>query len=301
MRQVEPVVVVDATHETASDELPRAVRNPAFIRTLDRALSVQRPVVLAYVRGLRAKHPGVSPEELVRILERRYLAAVTGGGAAVGATAMIPGVSTPITLGLSGIETIGFLETTALFAQSVAEVHGLHVDDPDRARLIVMTLMLGKEGAQLVNHLARQALGTGAGLSMFWGDVVARSLPQNMVAPVLEQLQKSFLKHLGNTGGASFFGKALPFGIGAAVGGTANHLLGRRVLQAAREAFGPAPVYFSAELAPRLKLPKAKLRRLTRRQRKALAALDSGEDASSSVPPLRHFPYAPPPEDAERL
>ena len=60
-------------------------------------------------------HPEATPEQLVRILERRYLAAVTSGGAAVGATAVIPGVGTGITLALSGVETAGFLEATALF------------------------------------------------------------------------------------------------------------------------------------------------------------------------------------------
>ena len=59
------------------------------------------------------------------MLERRYLAAVTTGGAAVGATAVVPGIGTGVTLALSGVETVGFLEATTLFAQSVAEVHGI--------------------------------------------------------------------------------------------------------------------------------------------------------------------------------
>ena len=68
----------------------------------------------------------------MRILERRYLAAVTTGGAAVGATAVVPGIGTGVTLALSGVETLGFLEATALYAQSVAEVHGIAVENPDR-------------------------------------------------------------------------------------------------------------------------------------------------------------------------
>ena len=62
-----------------SEEHPRA------IRMLDRVLSVQRPVVLAHLRSIRLRHPRASVDEILAILERRYLAAVTTGGAAVGA------------------------------------------------------------------------------------------------------------------------------------------------------------------------------------------------------------------------
>ncbi len=109
-----------------SEEHPRA------IRLLDRVMTVQRPVVLAHLRSIRLRHPDATVDEILKILERRYLAAVTTGGAAVGATAVVPGIGTGVTLALSGVETVGFLEATALFAQSVAEVHGLAVTDPDR-------------------------------------------------------------------------------------------------------------------------------------------------------------------------
>ncbi len=70
-------------------------------------LSVQRPVVVAHVRALRRRHPRSSPAEIIQILEREYLAAVTTGGAAVGASAVIPGVGMAAALGLSGVETVG--------------------------------------------------------------------------------------------------------------------------------------------------------------------------------------------------
>ena len=96
--------------------------------------------MLAHIRSIRLRNPGATPEKLVRIIERRYLAAVTTGGAAVGATAVVPGIGTGVTLALSGVETVGFLESTALLAQSLAEVHGIAIENPDRARALVMTL-----------------------------------------------------------------------------------------------------------------------------------------------------------------
>ncbi|WP_211373399.1 hypothetical protein [Agromyces allii] len=219
-------------------------------RGIDLVLSIQRPVVVAHIRSIRRRAPLATPEQLVRILERRYLAAVTTGGAAVGATAVIPGIGTGVTLALSGLETAGFLEATALFAQSVAEVHGIPVDNPDRARALVMTLMLGREGVDLVRQFAGQAGGKGVARDVYWGELITNGLPRALMGPVVDRLRATFIKQFAVKGGAGIIGKALPFGIGAAIGGTGNHLLGRKVLQQSRLAFGQAPAGLPLELEP---------------------------------------------------
>lgn len=234
--------------------------HPAAIRALDRVLQVQRPVVLAHLRSIRLRHPDASPHDIVRILERRYLAAVTAGGAAVGATAVVPGIGTGITLALSGIETAGFLESTALYAQSVAEVHGIAVDSPDRARALVLTLMLGKEGVDLVDQLARQAAGKGGTRSAYWGELVTKTMPRAAVGPLVDRLKRTFVRQFAARGGASIIGKAIPFGIGAAIGGAGNHILGRRVLVGSRRAFGAPPVTLPAALEPRPGAERLELR-----------------------------------------
>lgn len=220
-------------------------------RTIDRVLAIQRPVVLAHLRGIRRRSPQATPEQLVRILEKRYLAAVTTGGAAVGATAVIPGIGTGVTLALSGVETAGFLEATALFAQSVAEVHGIPVDNPERARALVMTLMLGQEGSDLVKQFAAQATGTGVVRSAYWGELITNTLPKAVMSTVVDRLRGVFIKQFAVRGGAGFIGKALPFGVGAAIGGIGNHVLGRRVLTQSRLAFGQPPAAVPLELEPR--------------------------------------------------
>lgn len=225
--------------------------HPFLIRALDRVLAIQRPVVLAHLRSIRLRHPVSSSADIVRMLERRYLAAVTTGGAAVGATAVVPGIGTGVTLALSGVETVGFLEATALFAQSVAEVHGIPVSDPDRARALVLTLMLGKEGVDLVTQLAGQAVGKGPGRDRYWGELVTKSLPRAAMGPLVDRLKSTFIRQFAARGGASWIGKALPFGIGAAIGGTGNHILGRRVLVNSRRAFGVPPDVLPAELEPK--------------------------------------------------
>nr|WP_255576897.1 hypothetical protein [Cryobacterium sp. 1639] len=231
---------------------PRGGPLPSGVVTgFDRVMAIHRPAVLAHIRSIRRRHPDASPEQIVRILERRYLAAVTSGGAAVGATAVIPGVGTGITLALSGVETAGFLEATALYAQSVSEVHGITVDDPERARALVMTMMLGHEGSDLVRQLAGQVSGGGVARNAYWGELVTTSLPRAIMGPLTDKLKRTFIRQFAAKGGASLIGKAVPFGIGAVIGGMGNHILGKRVVSSSRLAFGQAPDVFRLELDPK--------------------------------------------------
>jgi hypothetical protein len=223
---------------------------PRVVTGIDRVMAIHRPAVLAHIRSIRRRNPEASPAALIRILERRYLAAVTTGGAAVGASAIIPGVGTGVTLILSGVETAGFLEATALFAQSVSEVHGVAVEDPDRARALVMTMMLGREGSDLVRQLAGQVTGGGIARSAYWGELVATNIPRAIMGPLTDRLKGAFLRRFAARGSASFIGKAVPFGVGAVIGGAGNHILGKRVVHSSRLAFGQAPAYFRPELEP---------------------------------------------------
>ncbi|MGO4692160.1 hypothetical protein AB4Y94_15375 [Glaciibacter sp. 2TAF33] len=215
-------------------------------------MAIQRPAVLAHIRSIRQRHPEASPAELIRILERRYLAMVTTGGAAVGATAVIPGVGTGITLALSGIETAGFLEATALYAQSVSEVHGIAIEDPDRARALVMTMMLGREGSDLVRQLANQFSGEGVARTAYWGELVTNNIPRAIMGPLTDRLKGLFIRQFATKGGASIIGKAVPFGIGAVIGGAGNRILGNKVVHSSRLAFGQAPASYRSGLDPRV-------------------------------------------------
>ncbi|GAB3607119.1 hypothetical protein GCM10027413_25280 [Conyzicola nivalis] len=253
----------------ATPQIPEA--NRFVVGGIDRLLTVQRPAVLAHLHSIRAHNPDATPEQVIRILERRYLTAVTTGGALVGASAVIPAVGIGASLALSTVETGGFLEASALFAQSVTEVHGIAVDDPDRARTLVMTLILGSAGSDLVKQLAGQASGNGPVRNKFWGEMVTKSLPQAAMGQIADRLKRTFLKRFALTQGTNVVGRAIPFGIGAVVGGAGNNLLGRQVVRSAREAFRAAPPEFPAVLALRVKAPKqpkpAKEQRLPKRLR----------------------------------
>lgn len=223
------------------------------MKTLDRVIDAQRPLVVNHLRELRRKHPELSPQQVIARLEKQYVAAVSAGGAAVGATAVVPGIGTAAALGLTAVETVGFLEASAFFAQAVTEVHGIHVQDPERSKALVMGLMLGSGGKALVRRVAQQSIGRGAAGQAFWGELITSRLPTGAMGQVVDFLRRAFLRRMARNTGTSMLGRALPFGIGAAIGGVGNSILGRQVVKAAREAFGPAPLAFGPELAPRIK------------------------------------------------
>ncbi len=242
--------------------------SPAHVeKGLEKLLSVQRPLVLAHVRSIRKQHPDASPDRVIQILERRYLAAVTTGGAAVGASAVIPGVGVGVSLALSGVETAGFLEASALFAQSVTEVHGIAVDDPERARTLVMAMILGTGGGDLVRQLAGQATGKGPNRSGFWGEMVTKSMPKAAMGQVTDRVKKAFIRRFAASQSGSIIGRAIPFGVGAVIGGTGNHLLGRKVIKSSQEAFGPPPESFPLVLEPRAQADRPGVGRLALRGR----------------------------------
>lgn len=225
-----------------------------LIKTLEGILGVQRPLVINHLRSLRRKHPHLTPEQVIKRLEKQYLAAVSTGGAAVGATAVAPGIGTAAALGLTVAETVGFLEASAFFGQAVTEVHGIAVVDEERAKALVMGLMLGAGGQSLVKRAAEQAIGGGrVPGTTYWGQLITSALPSGAMGQVVDLMRRAFLRRMARNTGASMVGRAMPFGIGAVIGGVGNNILGRQVVKAAREAFGPAPLQFDGSLAPRVK------------------------------------------------
>lgn len=238
--------------------------NPRAQSMLSRLLSVQRPVALAYVRSLRRRNPEATPEQLIKIIRRHYFALTTSGGAAVGATAAVPGLGTTAALGVATAETAGFLEGTALFAQAISEIHGLPVQDAKRANALVLGLMLGKDGKNLVQKFGKQS---GGAESMFgnWGSTVTKQLPAPVVDLLVRKLRKTFIRKFAARAGGSLVGRLMPFGIGAVIGGVVNAQIARKVANESTEAFGAAPSIFPLETDPEFVAPK--------KDRKLLAGL----------------------------
>ncbi|HEX9231206.1 MAG TPA: hypothetical protein VF869_04805 [Jatrophihabitantaceae bacterium] len=217
----------------------RAVALPGFVEdaldaALDKALRVQRPVVVAYLDRVRARRRDAGPADVIRLLERRYLAAVTAIGAASGGAAAVPGAGTGASLASAALEISAFTEATALFALAMAEVHDLRIDDPQVRRALVLAVLLGDTGVEVAEIAAADA-------GSRWAQVVARRAPEETIRRVNHALSRHFMTRFGSKQGALALGRALPLGIGAGIGAAGNVALGRGAISAARRMFGPPP------------------------------------------------------------
>lgn len=254
---------VAAMNEPATDAVPALP--DGFEDRLFEAIRVQRPAVIAHIQTIRRSYPDATPSEAMKILESRYLAAVTSASAGVGGAAAVPGIGTAVALSLSGADLLLFFELSALYSLSIAEVHGLNVTDPQRAKVLVLGMTLGessqgrvatlvagaaagKQGDHLglVNDVARAGTAARNGA---WGDVVATTVPEGQLNPLMKQMLTAGAVKLGAKVGSGTFAKILPFGIGMIVGGAASFAFGKSVVTASRSAFSAPPADWPASLA----------------------------------------------------
>lgn len=180
------------------------------------------------VASLRRKHPNDTPVQLVERLTGEYKKMTVGAGAGIGATAAVPGVGTITSLVLSLGEAGAFIELTSRYVLTVAEIHGALPADTDGRRALVVSALLGESGVAS----AQKAAGT-AGKD--WARQLGRQLPTSKVGG---GLGRQFFTRFALRRGAAMFGRAFPFGIGAVLGGVANHAAGNTVIEGVQQAFG---------------------------------------------------------------
>jgi len=217
------------------DDDPSAAAK-ALSQIIERGARVQAPAVRAYVQRLREHSPDATPADIVAKLEKRYLAAVMASGAAVGSAAAFPGIGTLAALSAVAGETVVFLEATAVFVLAVAETHGIPAEHRERRQALVLAVLVGEDSKGAVADL----LGTGRTSGAWMSDGVA-TLPLPAVSQLNNRLVKYFVKKYALKRGAMAFGKMLPVGIGAVVGGVGNRVMGRKIIKNAELAFGPPP------------------------------------------------------------
>jgi hypothetical protein len=220
---------------TTIDDRPKASAR-ALAHVIERSARVQGPAAKAYVERLRRANPDAGPADIVAKLERRYLAAITASGAAVGSAATLPGIGTLAALSAVAGETAVFLEATAVFVLAVAAVYGVPADHRERRRALVLAVLVGDDSKRAVADL----IGLGRTSGGWLTDGMA-SLPLPAVSQLNSRLLKSVVRRYTLRRGTLLFGKLLPVGIGAMIGGAGNRIVGKRIVHNARKAFGAPP------------------------------------------------------------
>jgi len=215
----------------------------ALARAIERSSRVQAPAAQAYVDRLRRANPGASPAAVVAKLERRYLAAVTAGGAAVGSAATLPGTGTLGALSAVAGETVVFVEATAFFSLALAAVHRIPTEHHERRRAMVLAVLVGDDRGRAIAELIGPGRTSGA-----WLSEGMASLPMPALSRLNSRLLDYAVKRYTLGRGALLFGKLVPVGIGAVIGATGNRLVGKTIVGNARTAFGAPPARWPVAL-----------------------------------------------------
>ncbi|WP_129336518.1 hypothetical protein [Cellulomonas endophytica] len=208
-----------------------------LVAALDKALQIPSDRIHDHVQTLRRRNPEAGPARVLELLEREYMLLVQGSGGAVGAAATLPGVGTGTAMALTAGDVASFLAASAAFSLAVADVHGIAVEDIERRRALLLTTILGEDGAKTVTD----ALGLGSARAA--SSLVTR-FPIGTVRSVNNRLARRLLRNQLAKRGGLLLGRLVPFGIGAAVGVAGARALGRTVVEGARATFGPPPERF---------------------------------------------------------
>lgn len=217
---------------------------------LDKAIEAQYPLAVDNFARLRRVNPDKSPEELLAHMTKIYLGAVAATGAGAGAAAAVPngGVQVPAAIA----DLLVFLEASVLYTLSAAEVHGLSVEDVERRRLLVMSVLIGNSAA---NATLEPLIGRSA---PYWGRLIVGAIPMSTINRANKLLGPRFVTKYGAKQGLVVLGIQMPFLIGAAIGAGGNGLFGWFIVKAARKILGPPPKSWDElEAQPAVSVPVA--------------------------------------------
>ena len=150
------------TPELAVQGAKDLTASDGFQQKIYQAISVQRPVVIEYLKSVRRDKPDATPAEILKELEKRYVATVTITSTGVGASAAIPAVGIPLALGLGMADLLFFYETSALFVLAATELHGIEVQGRRARQAARVRHAAGREVAEqgvAVRDAGRRARG----------------------------------------------------------------------------------------------------------------------------------------------
>ena len=214
----------------------------AFINAVDKAVHLQTSSIRAYVDWLRRQNPDASPAEIQKTMDKHLKNTVSGTGAGVGATAAVPGIGLVTGAAAVAGESVLFLDLAAFYAVASAYLRGVDIDDPERRRAIVLTLLMGSKGIAIVDAILGDDATTIPGkstLAKFSGPMLANT--NNVLQRVaMRSMQKSLRR--------AWLGKLMPLGIGAVAGTTANRKLADGVIDNVQSGLGAVPAGFATPL-----------------------------------------------------
>jgi hypothetical protein len=232
----------DAPADEPDDGNGRSRIRAALEKGLDKALAIQQPVVVRLAARVGHGDPGVSPGQAVAALEAHYRRTVVALGAAGGSSSFVPGIGTTAGIVVNVGEVGAFLEATALYCLTMAELHDIRITDLDRRRLLLYAVLLGDAGSEAVRKASER-------IGKHWAKKIVSGISPAALKQINKVLGHNFVTKYGTKQGILVLGREIPFGIGVGVGAAGNYFLARATVKAARSAFGPAPKSWASDAA----------------------------------------------------
>lgn len=195
------------------------------------ALRLPTAAARTYVAALRRRHPGASPAQLLYVMERQYLLVMSAGGSSTGLLSLRrTGIASLLGLSAAHLGASGAVSVVYLLA--MAEIYGL---PPSASQVLVTRCTFGKNPGGILD----QQLGLGPK----WWNTALAYLPASQVRFTAGVAERS-LERAARRGGVVAASRALPAGIGTAVGAVAGRALANRIIDAATELLGSPPRHF---------------------------------------------------------
>ena len=197
-------------------------------KVLNSALETQWKRAIVSVAGHRHRSPDATADQIAQRIVDEFVRDASVIGAAGGAVAAVPGPGTVVKLtGGTVIETGALLERASYMILGVAEAYGYELEDIEVRRYAVLRVLGAWVGA---TQGATGIAGTlGAGL----GKNATKAIPMPAIHAFNKKVGKQILFKWASRTGTIRLGSALPFGIGAGIGGTSNYFIAKALGRAA--------------------------------------------------------------------
>jgi hypothetical protein len=202
--------------------------------SMDKAVQISRPEIIKHIEQSRRSRPDATPAEIIDVLGKRFTASVAATGTAAGATAAAPGVGTAVSFALAAGDAVTYTGIAALYTFALAEIYDVPITELERRRTILLGVLIGNGGANTVQKMAGR---TGP----HWARKIVAGIPISTLRQINKVLGKNFVTKYGTKQGVLVLGKAVPFGIGAVIGGAGNAAFAQFTIRSAHRAFGPPP------------------------------------------------------------
>lgn len=179
--------------------------------------------------------PGDLRPDRIAAVSAVFSRELAAAGAAAGAAAAAPMVGTAATLAATGAELAWFTGRAGDLILTIAAIHGRPDPTVDERRAWVLAVLLYGSSArdEFARTIQQASVGVVPGLD--------RQLPVATLQTANRVMSRMFVRRYGTRRGLVALGRALPIGLGAAIGGTANYLTVRNLARNADEFFARLP------------------------------------------------------------